>query len=233
MSRVFAIADLHLSLSDPGKSMDIFPGWDRYVERLEAGWRETVSEEDVVVVGGDLSWGMDLEGAKRDLAFVNALPGRKLLLKGNHDYWGTTRTKMEAFFEACGFSTLSVLHNSSLETDAFWICGTRGWMFEENAPENAKVAAREAQRLELSLRSTGDTVKERVAFLHYPPVYGGSVAHDMVEVLLRYGVARCYYGHIHSRSAHSYALNGRYEGVEMSLIAADYLRFIPQRIPAL
>lgn len=229
--KVYAVGDLHLSLGSD-KPMDIFRGWEGYLERLEAAWRDRVREEDTVVLAGDISWAMSLEETQADFAFLQSLPGRKLLMKGNHDYWWNTKTKIDRFLEEKGFSSLYVLHNNSYQAGSMMLCGTRGWMFDENAPENTKVANREAQRLDLSLQSAGDGGLEKVAFLHYPPVYASSVAHNMVEVLLRHGVKRCYYGHLHGRAAHQYALNGLYEGIRFELISADYLGFGLKEIPA-
>ena len=230
--RVYAIGDLHLSFGGD-KPMDVFRGWEDYVSRLERSWRATVRPKDTVVVVGDISWAMSLEGTKTDFAFLHTLPGRKLLIKGNHDYWWNTKTKIDRFLEENGFDSLHVLHNNSYQAGPLALCGTRGWMFEENAPENAKVANREAQRLALSLQSAETSAREKVAFVHYPVVYANSVAHNMVEVLLRYGVKRCYYGHLHGRTAHQYALNGMYEGIQFELISADYLGFELKEIPAL
>ena len=229
MGRVFAIADLHLSLGDPFKSMEVFEGWDHYVERIEANWKETVGEEDTVVLGGDTSWGLELENARPDFAFLEALPGRKLLLKGNHDYWWTTVKKMNAFFDACGFHSFSILHNNSFQADGFQICGTRGWMIDGDEPADRKVRDREAGRLAASLDSAKGE-GEKIVFLHYPPAYGGSVSYNITELLMQRGVERVYYGHIHSKSARRYALQ-RYEGLMMTLIAADGMDFRPLLVP--
>ncbi|MBR3289211.1 MAG: metallophosphoesterase, partial [Clostridia bacterium] len=136
---LYAIADLHLSLGTD-KPMDVFPGWDGYVSRLTENWRRLVSDEDTVVIAGDVSWGMSLEASKADFAFLNALPGRKLILKGNHDYWWNTRRKMDAFFADNGFDTLRIVHNDAVAVeDRIAVCGSRGWFFDAEAEEDRKV----------------------------------------------------------------------------------------------
>ena len=225
---LFAIADLHLSLGTD-KPMDDFPGWSGYVERLEQNWRAIVRPTDTVVIAGDVSWGMTLDEARADFAFLQALPGRKLLLKGNHDYWWTTRRKMDAFFAENGFDTLHILHNNHYLVEGICVCGSRGWLFDQGEPADQKVIAREAGRLEASIQSAGDIPEEKVVFLHYPPVYGEQLSPEIIEVLLRHKIRRCYYGHIHGTGC-SYAFNGNYMGIEFRLISADHLGFDPVRI---
>ena len=147
---LYVIADLHLSLG-ADKPMDVFPGWKDYVQRLERHWRETVSPEDTVVVAGDISWAMKLEEGERDFAFLHSLPGEKLLLKGNHDYWWSTRSKIDAFFQEKGFSSLHILHNCAYRVGDVAVCGTRGWLYNSESAEDKKIVAREAGRLLASL----------------------------------------------------------------------------------
>ena len=160
---LFAIADLHLSLG-VDKPMDVFPGWAGYVEKLEKNWRENVRPEDTVVVAGDISWGLDISEAKEDFAFLDRLPGTKILLKGNHDLWFSTKTKVEKFFAENGFSTLKILFNNAYEYGDRAICGTRGWM---NDPIEKKVLLRECGRLRMSLEEGKKFGKEPLVFLHY------------------------------------------------------------------
>ena len=224
---LYAIGDTHLALG-LDKPMDVFGGvWAGHVDKLREGFAQ-VQPEDTVVLCGDLSWGMNLEEAKADFAFLNALPGRKLLVKGNHDYWWTTAAKMERFFAENGFATLQILHNNCYEYGDYALCGTRGWFFEENAgAQNAKVFNREVMRLEASLEAAGD--REKLCFLHYPPLYRGYECPEIVALLERYGVKACYYGHLHGGS-HRLAREGRIGTVEYSLVSADYLRFTPKII---
>lgn len=224
---LYAIGDTHLSLNSD-KPMDVFGGsWEGYVEKLRAGFAH-VKPEDTVVLCGDLSWGMSLEEARADFAFLDALPGRKILLKGNHDYWWTTANKMNTFFQENGFTTLNILHNNCYFYGDLALCGTRGWFFEENAkPQSAKVFRREVMRLEASLKAADE--REKLCFLHYPPLYQGYTCPEILALLEQYGVTACYYGHLHGGS-HRLALEGTYGTVCYSLVSADYLRFYPKII---
>ena len=224
---LFALGDTHLSLSS-AKPMDVFGGnWSGYVDKLQAGF-EQVQAEDTVVLCGDLSWGMSLEEAALDFAFLDALPGKKLLLKGNHDYWWTTAAKMNRFFQEKGFTTLSILHNNAYFYEGIALCGTRGWFFEEEQDgQNEKVFRRELIRLEASLKAGGPG--EKFCFLHYPPLYQGYRCPEIIRLMEEYGVTRCFYGHLHSHS-HRLALEGTQASVEYHLISADYLDFKPRKI---
>ena len=222
---LFAIADLHLSLG-VDKPMDVFPGWAGYVEKLEKNWRENVRPEDTVVVAGDISWGLDISEAKEDFAFLDRLPGTKILLKGNHDLWFSTKTKVEKFFAENGFSTLKILFNNAYEYGDRAICGTRGWM---NDPIEKKVLLRECGRLRMSLEEGKKFGKEPLVFLHYPPVFGGGECYEILDVLLEYGIKQVYYGHIHGYSS-GYAINGIRNGIDFRLICCDFVQFNPVKI---
>ena len=222
---LYAIGDTHLSLSVQ-KPMDVFGGaWEGYVEKLRQGF-QGLTEEDTVVLCGDISWGMGLEEARADFAFLDALPGgRKLILKGNHDYWWNTASKMEGFFAENGFSTLKILHNNCYFYKDVALCGTRGWFYEETGSQ--KVFQRELIRLEASLKAAGEA--EKLCFLHYPPLYQGYTCPEIMELLERYQVKRCFYGHLHGGS-HRLAIEGARNGVEYRLVAADFVRFSPVKI---
>lgn len=225
---LFAIGDLHLSLSTD-KSMEKFSGWEDYVNKIKSNWLNVVSEEDTVVLAGDTSWGMNFVECRSDFEFINNLPGRKIIMKGNHDYWWSTRAKMEKFLMENGFETFSILHNNSFTYNDIAICGTRGWVNETEEPADSKVLAREAQRLKMSLDSVCDKTLIPVVFLHYPPIYGQNYNYDILQVLYDYNVKECYYGHIHGDSK-KYAINGERDGIKFSLISSDYLQFRPKRI---
>ncbi len=227
---IFAIGDLHLSFGCD-KPMDIFPGWQNYVAEITKNWKAQVSDSDTVVLAGDSSWGMTLEEAAADFAYIDALPGKKIILKGNHDYWWSSRRKMEAFFENRGLSTLSILHNSFVASSSenIAICGTRGWMLEDSAPRDQKVTAREEGRLRASLEAAKPSGLEPVVFLHYPPVFGGNISGGMLDLLREYGVRRCFYGHLHG-AACAQALEGPYLGIKFALISADHLKFCLKRL---
>lgn len=220
---IYAIADLHLSLGTD-KPMDVFPGWEGYLTKLTQNWKEHIAADDIVVLGGDTSWGMTLEESLRDFQYLESLPGKKYLLKGNHDYWWSTAKKMNAFFELHGLTSLHLLHNNCVLCGKLALCGTRGWIFENGEPADSKIVAREAQRLELSLQSGGE--REKIVFLHYPPIYMSETNEAILEVLKRYEVTRCYFGHIHGGGIR-YAQNGRYRGVDYRLISCDGVSFAP------
>lgn len=225
---LYAIGDTHLSLA-ADKPMDVFGGgWEGYVDKLREGF-STVTEEDTVVLCGDLSWGMSLEEAEPDFAFLNALPGQKWLLKGNHDYWWNTAAKMERFFREHELTTMEILHNNCKFYGELALCGTRGWFYEldNQGTHNEKVLLREIGRLESSLKAAGE--HEKLVFLHYPPLYQGYRCQEIIDLMKRYGVTRCYYGHLHGGS-HRLAVSGDQDGVEYHLVAADYLGFKPELI---
>ena len=225
---LYAIGDLHLSLS-VSKPMNIFGGWENYVEKLSENWNSTIKPGDTVVLAGDLSWGMNLEQSEEDFRFVNSLPGKKIILKGNHDYWWTTKSKMENFFAEKGFNTLNILNNNHYDYDKFGICGTRGWINETEIEADKKVLLREAGRLEASIASAEKHGLIPIVFLHYPPIYAVSYNYEILEVLHRHGIKRCYYGHIHGRSC-EYAINGERDGIDYKLISSDFLQFNPMKI---
>lgn len=223
---LYAIGDLHLSFGT-NKPMDVFgSAWTGYVDKLRAGL-SVIGPGDTTVLLGDLSWGMDLQQCREDFAFLNAIPGRKLLLKGNHDYWWTTASKFYKFCAENGFENMFVLHNNCYFYEDVALCGTRGWFFEEEreGTHDEKVFKRELIRLETSLRAAGDA-KEKLCFLHYPPIYRGYRCEPILELLRRCGVSVCVYGHLHSDS-HKLAVTGRQEGIEFRLAAADYTGFRP------
>ena len=227
---LFVLGDTHLSLGG-SKPMDVFGGaWVDYVDKLRAGF-QVVEETDTVVLCGDISWGMSLPEAKPDFQFLQELlPGRKILLKGNHDYWWETVAKMTRFFEAEGLENFEFLHHNCLCYRDIALCGTRGWFLDvEKGPHNEKMLRREVMRLEASLKAAGD--REKICFLHYPPLYQGYHCQEITELLTRYQVQRCYYGHLHGRSTRA-AFEGDYQGTAFSLVSADHLNFVPKQILA-
>lgn len=225
---LYVIGDLHLSLTGE-KPMDVFgERWANHLERTREAFSE-LNDDDVVVLAGDSSWGMSLDGALADFAFLDALPGQKLLLKGNHDYWWTTATKMKRFFAEHGFTKLDILHNNCFFYGDYALCGTRGWFYEEDAAgtHTGKMLAREALRLEASFQAAQG--KPILCFLHYPPIYQGYQCPELLTLIDRWHVERCYYGHLHG-ATHRRAFEGKRSFTEYSLISADYLGFIPKKI---
>ena len=222
---LYAIGDLHLSLGAE-KPMDVFGGkWIGYMDKLREGM-SVIGPEDTTVLLGDLSWALDLQGAKKDFAWINEIPGRKIILKGNHDYWWSTAAKFYKFCQENDFADQWILNNNHYEYDGWAICGTRGWFFEEDrgGTHDEKVFRRELIRLETSLKSAGD--QNKMVFLHYPPRYKGYECREIIELLERYEVRRCFYGHLHSES-HKLAVEGLWGGVEYRLVSADYIGFKP------
>ena len=224
---LFVLGDPHLSLG-ASKPMDIFPGWNDYVDRLEKNWRKLITPQDTIVLAGDISWAMRLTDTRKDFAFLQQLPGQKIIMKGNHDYWWSTANKMNAYLKAEGFDTLHILHNNSYSVEGYALCGTRGWPFDDVAAQGEKLMAREAGRLRMSLQAAGET-REKIAFLHYPPIYPGAQAQELVDVLNEFHVTECCYGHLHGKSIR-YAMQGERDGITYRLISADGLSFCPYKI---
>ena len=222
---LYAIGDLHLCLGAP-KPMDIFGGaWIGYMDKLKEGI-SIIREEDTTVLLGDLSWALDLQEAKADFSWINEIPGRKIILKGNHDYWWSTAAKFNKFCQENGFAEQYILNNNHYEYNGIAICGTRGWFFEEerSGEHDEKVFRRELMRLEASLKSAGNLPK--MVFLHYPPRYKGYTCEPILELLDKYEVRSCFYGHLHGAS-HGLAMEGIWDGVSYKLVSADRLNFKP------
>ncbi|MBO5169321.1 MAG: metallophosphoesterase [Candidatus Faecousia sp.] len=222
---LYAMGDLHLCLGAP-KPMDVFGGaWVGYMEKLKRGL-SVITGDDTLILMGDLSWALDLNSAVADFAWINEIPGRKIILKGNHDYWWSTQAKFTKFCVENGFSDLNLLNNNCYFYDDWAICGTRGWFFEEerSGDHDEKVFRRELIRLEASLKAAGD--REKMVFLHYPPRYKGYTCREILDLLKSYGVRRCFYGHLHGAS-HKLAMEGTWDGIEYRLLSADYLDFQP------
>jgi len=226
---LYAIGDLHLSLTT-NKPMDVFGSkWENHVERLKAAFSE-LNEEDVIVLDGDLSWGVDLDSALADFLLVESLPGKKIIVKGNHDYWWTTKKKMDDFLAAEGCNSIKILHNNHYRYEEYGICGTRGWVNMPGETQDEKVLKREVQRLETSIKSALAENLKPIVFLHYPPIFATNFNYDILDVLYRYKIEDCYYGHIHGRTAHDLCVKNTYDDINFHLISGDYLHFLPQKI---
>lgn len=226
---LYAIGDLHLAFGAKDKSMDVFGGrWENYIEKILDGF-SSLSDDDVTVLCGDLSWGMDLKSAAEDFMFIHRLPGKKVILKGNHDYWWSTAAKAYSFFAANGIDSIEILHNNCRFYGDTALCGTRGWFYEEERSEahDKKVLARELLRLEASLIAAGDSPK--LCFLHYPPKTAQYECAEITDMLARYGVQTCCCGHLHGRACGA-AFNGVHKGVEYRLVSADWLNFRPLKL---
>ena len=210
--------------------MNIFGGaWENYLEEIEKSWEENVSDDDLVLISGDISWAMKMQDVIPDLDYIGKLKGKKVIIRGNHDYWWSTAAKFEKFCAAQGFGDMHVLNNNFYEYNDIAICGTRGWFFEENrsGEHDEKVFKRELGRLETSLKAAGE--KQKIVFLHYPPRYKGYECTEILDLLKTYGVRQCFYGHLHGPS-HALAQEGQWDGIEFRLVAADRLQFIPWKV---
>lgn len=227
---LYVIGDLHLCFSNPSKTMSIFSGWENYQERIKKNWLETVSEEDTVVLAGDISWGMSLQQALPDFKFINELSGQKIIIKGNHDYWWVTMKKINDFLSAENLDTIKILHNNHYQYGSYGICGTRGWVNMPDEVQDEKVLKREVQRLETSIKSAVSEGLEPLVFMHYPPIFAANFNYDMLDVLYRYNIKECFYGHVHGRSAHGLCIKNTYDGINFHLIAGDYIQFKPEKV---
>ena len=223
---IYTIADLHLSFNTD-KPMNIFgTNWENYEQKIKEDWLNKVTNKDYVILPGDFSWAMYLEETKKDFAFINELPGKKILLKGNHDYWWTTVTSMRKFLKESNFENIDFLYNNSYEIEGKIIVGTRGWVLSEDL-EDKRLTKREKDRLELSIQNGikeyGEE-KEIIAFMHYPPITKAYKQTEYIEILKKYNIKKCYYGHLHAGSIQE-AVQGIIDGIEFTLVSSDGLNF--------
>ena len=220
---IYAISDLHLSYNTD-KPMDIF-GWKDYESKIKENWNSKVKENDLVILGGDFSWSMDLEDTYKDFEFIHNLPGKKILIKGNHDYWWGTLTKMKKYINEIGFNDINFLYNNSYEFEGKLICGTRGWNFSD-LQEDEKIYNREIQRLRLSLEDAVKKYgneKEIIVCLHYPPLKTNETS-DFVRVMEKYNVTKCIYGHLHGH-AHKFVIEKSIDNIQYIMTSCDYTNF--------
>ncbi len=218
---IYTIGDLHLSLNSD-KPMDIFgENWLNHHTKIEEDWYKNVSNSDTVIIPGDISWASSLVTAMDDLNWIEKLPGKKLLLRGNHDYWWSTLSKMRKLFK-----TIDFIQNNHYEVEDKIICGTRGWVCPNDTiftADDNRIYLREIERLKLSLNSVGDNDKEKIVFLHYPPINDKNENSLFVDTLKEYRIKKVYYGHIHT--SFSNVLVGEKDGIEYNLVSCDYLDF--------
>ena len=223
---LYIIGDLHLSFGTD-KPMDVFGGnWENHTEKLRQDWLSKVNQEDTVILAGDFSWATYLQDTYKDFEYINNLPGKKILLKGNHDYWWTTVTSMRNYLKENNFDNIDFLYNNSYEIENKIIVGTRGWAL--NDTENAeKMINREVARLELSIKYAIEKYgedKEIICIIHYPPIMKNSLKNKFTELMKKYSIKRCYYAHLHGNS-HKEAIEGTVDEIEYKLISGDYLDF--------
>lgn len=231
---IYTLSDPHLSLSVP-KPMDVFGGrWNGYTEKIKESL-SLLSEDDTVVMPGDISWAMRTEELIKDFEFLQSLPGKKILGKGNHDYWWSTMAKLNAFVKEHGFDKISFLYNNAYLAEDTVICGSRGWYIDAEVQgcDNKKIIARECGRLELSIKAGEKLAAENglappVVFTHYPAVFGDYRCDEILEVLSVHGIEKCYFGHLHG--VDEGRIVEEYRGIKFALCSADHLNFVPMRI---
>ena len=229
---IYIIADLHLSFKDENKNMSFFGGnWINYEDKIKENWKKIVKEDDLVILPGDFSWAMQLEDTIEDFNFIENLPGKKLLLKGNHDYWWSTVTKIKNFLKENNFNSLSVLYNDSYCYNNCVIVGTRGWNINSEVIQDKKILNRELSRLEASIKDgiiKFGTNKKYICCIHFPPITKVQIIKNesskFLNLLKQYNVSECYYGHLHGTS-HKEAIEGNISGIKLKLISSDYLNF--------
>ena len=231
---IYAIGDLHLSF-ETNKPMNIFgENWENYEEKLKLFWNENIDDNDVVLIPGDFSWATYLKDTLQDFDYLNKLKGKKVLIKGNHDYWWTTLKSMKDFLNQNDFKNIDFIFNSSYECDDALIVGTRGWSFNETDNSN-KMLKRETARLELSIKDAlqKNSNKKIICMMHYPPItqnmIEGNEKSEYLEILKKYGISECIYGHLHGDS-HNEAVEGNVDGINLKLVSSDYLKFKPVKI---
>lgn len=223
---IFAISDLHLSFGTD-KPMNVFGQvWENYEDKIKINWKSSVNENDIVILPGDLSWGITLKEAKKDFEFINNLPGKKIILKGNHDYYFSTKTKVEKYFKENGFDTISVLHNDAIETNECIVAGTRGWGKTESSDKalDKKIILREENRLILSLEKAKKIQekspdKQIIVAMHFPPFIG-----NFQKIMKDYDIKKCIYGHLHGYG-HFMVREGIIDGIEYKMVSCDYTKF--------
>lgn len=235
---IYALADLHLSLSCPGKSMEVFGhSWDGYISRVKDNWENTVTASDTVLIPGDISWATYINKAEEDFRFISDLPGRKLLSRGNHDYWWTTIKKMDDFLAGKGFTDLEFVRTNVVEAEGCLITGTRGWMIETKesleGSDNRRIYEREKLRIGLCLdgleKADPGHDKKHIMMIHYPPVTAKQDFTEFADILAGGGIDICVYGHLHGK-AHKKVFEGEFQGMELICASADYTGFRPVKI---
>lgn len=227
---IYAISDLHLSFNTD-KPMNIF-GWENYENKIKDDWNKKVANNDLVLLPGDFSWELKLQNTYKDFKYLSELPGKKLLLKGNHDYWWTTLKSMREFLQKNEFGNIDFIYNNSYEYENKIIAGTRGWNLIEETQEDARIKQREVLRLENSIkcgiREFGED-KEIIVCMHYPPITKECIESEFTKVLEKYNVKKCIYGHLHGKSQLN-AIEGNYKGIEYKMVSCDYTNFEIQRL---
>lgn len=220
---IYAISDLHLSFSTD-KPMKVFgKHWYKHYEKIEKDWRMRVTDDDLVLIPGDISWAMRLDDAKKDMAFIASMPGRKIMVKGNHDYWWQSLNKVTT-----AYPEFMYIQNNCIMHDNIAICGTRGWTCPNKnkfTPDDEKIYKREINRLEISLNTVPDSASEIYVMTHYPPTNDRLEPSEFTRLYEKYGVKKVIYGHLHGKESFKTGLKGIKNGIEYLLVSCDYLDF--------
>ncbi len=235
---IYALADLHLSLSVADKTMEVFgSSWDGYITKIKESWESMVTDEDTVLIPGDISWATYVEKGEEDFRFISELPGRKIMCRGNHDYWWTTIKKMEDFFAEKGFRNLELVRTNVIEADDCLISGTRGWMIESKecveGTENKKIYEREKLRIKMCIEKLSEADpghdRKRIMVIHYPPITSKMEYTEFAQMMAEGGIDICVYGHLHGK-AHKKAFEGDFMGTRFVCSSADFVGFMPIRV---
>lgn len=237
---LFVISDLHLDVLTNEKSMEVFGDkWKDYTNKIKKNWCAVVNENDTVIIPGDISWALTLEDSITDLQWINDLPGKKILMKGNHDFWWSTVTKMKRFFAENNLNTFDILYNNALEVESYILAGSRGWFVDKTVQPQKnvtvdydKILNREQIHLRMSLNEAKalqeKSGKEILVFFHFPPVWSDFKCEELLDILKEYNISRVFFGHIHGSYNHSSSFE--HEEIQFKMISADFINFIPQII---
>ena len=234
---IYALADLHLSLSCPDKSMEVFGlSWGDYISKVRENWEKVVKDTDTVLIPGDISWATYIDKAGEDFRFISELPGRKLLCRGNHDYWWTTIKKMEEFLASKGLANMEFVRTNVIPVEDAIVTGTRGWMIETKesleGSDNRKIYEREKLRIKMCIdelvKADPEHGKKHIMMIHYPPVTSRMDFTEFADMMAEGGIDICVYGHLHG-TAHKKAYEGEYKGMKLICSSADYVGFKPVR----
>lgn len=218
---IYAMSDLHL-YNTTKKNMDIFGKiWENHMDKIKQNW--PLTESDTIIIPGDISWGLKLSEAEGDIAYIDSLPGKKILLKGNHDLWWNSAKKLDDLLKK--YKSISYIFNNSIEVENVTICGTRGWDINSFSDEDKQVLLREAMRLERSINYNIQNT-EKIVFMHYPPILKDSTSNIFLDIFKKYNIKKVYFGHLHGDAINN-AILGEYNGISFKNIAADQLNFSP------
>jgi predicted phosphohydrolase len=246
---IWALADLHLAFAVPSKTMEVFgPQWADYANKIEKNWRANIKNDDLVLIPGDISWAMKPEEAKIDLDWIHQFPGTKVMIRGNHDYWWTSLSKVEQVLP----SSIHLVQNNAFNWNHVTIGGTRLWdtseysfnkyipyqenprskqltAVDDNAEERERIFLRELGRLEMSLKCLSKDAKLRIAMTHYPPIGAELQDSRTARLLEKYKIDVCVFGHLHN-VIHGVPMFGEKNGIKYYLTSGDYLQFMPVKI---